>query len=68
MPLTDKEMLTECLDAFIALSSQSPSPAAKKLLKIRRTPRKTYSGTSAYQLATIMAKTIREHLAKEVSP
>ena len=57
--MTDKDLLTECLEAFEALTSTLPSLHARKL------PHKPYNGTSAYQLAQKMAEAIRQHLAGE---
>jgi hypothetical protein len=61
--IDDKELLAECLEAFDALASSTPSPRAKELLKKRGTLHKLFQGTSAVQLARVMAEVIRQHLA-----
>jgi hypothetical protein len=61
--LDDKELLAECLEAFEALASSTPSHHAKQLLKKRGTPQKPFNGTSALQLARVMTEALRKHLA-----
>ena len=60
--MTDRELLEDCLTAFVALPV---APASKRVLKRWGITHKPFAGSGSHLLARYMEKKIREHLGQQ---